>query len=382
MADARISEAPMPRALDRLIVHQSDAARPSPGGIDTCIRGILRYASASQAIGLVGVDTGNGPAFRRLGRWEEHSVGNASVFFLPVARVDPADQRRRVPHSARLVAGLTRYRRRIPEVAEVQAHRADTAASVALLFRKPLYYFIHTQEAGLTGETSDSMWRRAGRAHRRLETWVSGRARSVAVFNPDYITVVKRWNPEAQFFPTWWDPAILAPRAARRAKSIVWVGRAEPPKDPVLAVEAVRALIAKDPEWTLDVIGSGTLLQELRTNNDLPGIRFHGRVAPEEVARIMAASDVFLMTSHPGYEGYPRVLVEAMASGLRPVVTAGSDTGSLLAEEGAGFVTTRDPREIAHAIQQSGTIDRAKVRARVAHLSAESVIRSIYGATK
>ena len=56
---------------------------------------------------------------------------------------------------------------------------------------------------------------------------------------------------------------------------------------------------------------------------------------------------MFLMTSHAGYEGFPRVLVEAMAAGLPAVVTEGSDTGGLIQQGVSGFVCGRDPEELA-----------------------------------
>ena len=59
----------------------------------------------------------------------------------------------------------------------------------------------------------------------------------------------------------------------------------------------------------------------------------------------MAGAGMFLMTSHPGYEGYARVLVESMASGLPAVVTRGSDTGGLVVDGRTGFICGREPAE-------------------------------------
>jgi hypothetical protein len=66
---------------------------------------------------------------------------------------------------------------------------------------------------------------------------------------------------------------------------------------------------------------------------------------------------VFLMTSHAGYEGFPRVLVEAMAAGLPAVVTEGSDTGGLIQQGVSGFVYGRDPEELADAIRAARGLD-------------------------
>ena len=118
------------RRVDFLVVHQFDAARPSPGGIDTCIRGLVRYSPAGMTIAIVGVDSGATVAGRRLGAWERHEIGGRDVWFLPVARLDPGNQSRHIPHSLRLMAGVVRYRERIPQARVVQAHRADTAVAV------------------------------------------------------------------------------------------------------------------------------------------------------------------------------------------------------------------------------------------------------------
>ena len=111
--------------------------------------------------------------------------------------------------------------------------------------------------------------------------------------------------------------------------------RLEIPKDPELAIRSFAALVADDPDapWTLEMIGSGTLLPVLQAQiAALPPdvarrITLRGRLGPADLAEARGRSGVFLMTSHSGYEGFPRVLVEAMATGLPAVVTDGSDTG-------------------------------------------------------
>jgi glycosyltransferase involved in cell wall biosynthesis len=376
----------MPRRVDRIVIHQFDPARPSPGGIDTCLRGIARYADTNVELAFVGVDTGHGPADRKLGRWERHQFGDRAIWFLPVVALDPADQVRRVPHSIRLMMGVWRFRKRLPERALVQVHRMDTAFAASAIVPSAQSYFIHTQEAGLTGKTSDSFWRWAGSVHRGLERRVATRASQVVVFNPSYIDTVRRWNRRAVSSPTWFDPRFITPSAGNRDRhKIVWVGRLETPKDPRLAVDAFASLLVSNrvAPWSLEVLGSGTMLEELRAQvaalppEQRDRITVHGRVSPENVGQIMSSAGIFLMTSHPGYEGYPRVLVEAMAAGLVPIVTEGSDTGGLVIRGDTGFVTDRQPKEIAERIQDALELPESSMRRAVDHLSAPSIVRGI-----
>ncbi len=375
-----------PARVDRLIVHQFDPARPSPGGIDTCLRGICRYLPDGVDVAVVGVDTGGGGPDRVIGHWERYEWPDGRRFwFLPVVGLDPADQRRRIPHALRLAAAVARFRHRLPRPRIVQVHRMDTALALRRLLRIPQDYFIHTQENGLTGTTSDSFWRFAGSTHRRLERSVVRGARRVVVFNESYSDIVRQWNASTMFSPTWFDPDLIAADRPRDPYRIVWVGRLEVPKDPGLAVEAMAALVRLDPRrpWKLDVLGSGTLLPEVKAQvARLPSpiadrIRLRGRVEPEDVATAMAGAGTFLMTSHPGYEGYARVLVESMASGLPAVVTHGSDTGGLVIDGRTGYTCGRNPTDLAGALTRALELDRNTVRDAVAGLNAPSLIGRI-----
>lgn len=374
----------VPAHVDRLVVHQIDLARPSPGGIETCIRGLLAHAPEGTRFAVVGVDAGGEVPGRRTGVWERHVVRGREVWFLPVVGLDPGDQRRRVPHSARLAVGLARYLRRLPSSTLVQAHRADVAAVVERLLRRPMAYFVHTQEHGLTGATSDSFWRRAAGIHATVEAGLLRRARDVVVFNPDFAETARSINPRAVFSPTWFEPALIRYREhAVNPRRVLWVGRLEHPKDPSLAIEAYRRLVEREPGagWTLDVVGDGTHRQVL---DDLvatlpphvaAGVRLLGRRTPEQVAESMADAGVFLMTSHPGYEGFPRVLVEAMASGLPAVVTQGSDTGGLVAPGVNGHVVTgRSSDDLADAIRDAAGLPRRAPRDTAAAYAAPTVV--------
>jgi len=285
------------------------------------------------------------------------------------------------------VAGLLRYRRRIPKPKAVQAHRVDVGLFTRLLFRGPLIYCIHTQERGLLGPTSDSYWRFTGSLHERIDRSIVRLAERVIVFNPAYAEKVRRWNPRTVSAPTWFDPAITKPSfEPANPYNVVWVGRLETPKDPALAVRTFAHLATTWPDepWTLEVIGSGTLRPALEEQiAALPPsvadrITLRGRLGPADVSEARSRSGVFLMTSHAGYEGFPRVLVEAMATGLPAVVTEGADTGGLVTEGVSGFVRGRDAAALAEAVRAARGLDRTDVAATVAELSAPQVVRDVF----
>ena len=381
-------KATAPPEVDRLIVQQYDIARAvTIGGIDTCIRGLLQYAPPGIEIAIVGVDEGSMPG-RVLGRWERHRRGEHVVRFLPVARIDPTRPRRFVPYSMRLVAGVLRYRSAIVRARIVQVHRLDVGMVVRLLFREPLVYCIHTQRRGLIGRTSDSFWRFAGgalyeRLDRRLARW----ARCVIVFNPDYAERVRQWNPRTVSAPTWFDPAITPPApVSPDPYAVLWVGRLEVPKDPQLAVRTFSHLALGQPDepWTLQIVGSGSLRGALEEQlAALPAdvgrrITLRGRLSPGELAEVRSRSGVLLMTSHVGYEGFPRVLVEALASGLPAVVTEGSDTGGLVRPGVSGSVHERDEAALAAGLRAARALDRTAVADVVSRLSAPKVVREVF----
>jgi glycosyltransferase involved in cell wall biosynthesis len=380
---------PIPDRIDRLVVQQYDIGPTATiGGIDTCLRGLLQYAPPGIGLAVVGVDEGGGGPDRRLGRWETHRRGDGLVHFLPVARIDIARPKGFLPYSLRLIAGLLRHRAALPRPGLVQAHRLDVAIAVRLLVRAPLVYCIHTQRHGLMGRTSDSFWRFLGPAlYERLDRHVARRARRVIVFNPDYAERVRTWNPRTVSAPTWFDPAVVRFRPEPADPfAVVWVGRLEVPKDPQLAVRAVAALAAAHPDepWTLQIVGSGTLRPALEEQiAALPAdvarrITLHGRLSPAQLAEVRDGAGVFLMTSHPGYEGFPRVLVEAMATGLPPVVTEGSDTGGIIQPDVSGSVHGRDPDALAAGIRATPGMARDKVADAVSGLSAPGVVRAVF----
>src|SRR5215203_2163159 len=190
LSGATVGTAPRAGEIDRLIVQQHDPRRTLIGGIESCLRGILDHAPPGVVLGVVGDDTSGSPE-RPLGRWQTVQRGNRQIWFLPVARIDISRPKGHVPYSARLIAGLLRYRTRIPRAKSVQAHRVDVGLFTRLLFRGPLVYCIHTQERGLLGPTSDSFWRLLGDLHERLDRSIVRRAVRVIVFNPAYAEKVR-----------------------------------------------------------------------------------------------------------------------------------------------------------------------------------------------
>jgi glycosyltransferase involved in cell wall biosynthesis len=143
-------------------------------------------------------------------------------------------------------------------------------------------------------------------------------------------------------------------------------------KDYPTLMRAAARVVREHPRIHFVAIGDGPLEAELvALHRDLrlgDRFRFLGRLT--EPARVLAASDMFVLTSR--YEGLPLSLLEALALGLPAVVT--SVPGILDAIEGdhqAVLVPAAEPMAVAQ-----GLLDLAADPERRANLSAAAVQRA------
>jgi glycosyltransferase involved in cell wall biosynthesis len=149
------------------------------------------------------------------------------------------------------------------------------------------------------------------------------------------------------------DPAYVRSGAAiprrQRHHNIVWIGRLEPQKDPLLALKTMLAL---GTSAHLTMLGEGNMRPEIERR--VVAWKLDSRVTlmghVGEIESHLASADALLITSR--YEGGPAVAVEALAMDV-PVVS--TDCSYLLQDllktpESGTIVTSRDPLDLASAL--------------------------------
>jgi glycosyltransferase involved in cell wall biosynthesis len=122
-------------------------------------------------------------------------------------------------------------------------------------------------------------------------------------------------------------------------KNIFWMGRFEPEKDPLLAIEVLKEVRESDPNVKLLMLGDGSMKEDLIKNaKDLP-VEFPGW--QHEILPYMEVSDVMLSTSPA--ESFGSSIIEALAAGV-PVVSL--DVG--IAREAGAIIAERN--ELANKV--------------------------------
>lgn len=356
----------------RLIVEQFDPERPVPGGIDTCIRSLVKYCPPDVEIKIAGVDAlGN----KTLGKWYEYDIGGRSVSFMPLAQIDYVNLRRAVPHSVRVASGLRKYRP-APKSDVIQTHRINTGAIAMRLYPEAEHVqFIHSE--GDLGRNSQSFFRHAEFAYHWLEKTVLPRSIDAVVFSKLGAERLHKISQRVRFSPTWFDPDefyLDETRLSAEKTRIIWACRIEPGKNPELAVKVIAALPAR---YTLTVAGAGSMESLMRRkaqqSKAADRISFIGPVPKSEIGQIMREHDLMLMTS--SFEGFSRSIVEGLATGLPVVTTTGGEPNGLV-QDGLNGARVDGYHEdlFVPAFEVASKVSACAARDSVSLLSAASLV--------
>lgn len=365
----------MGQLRERTIVHQVDLENLRGGGIDTCISDMVKYCPAGWDLRVVGVAT----AGQELGVWRQVDVSGRTVSVMNIARVAKHGRSTRLPDSVKLAIGVLRFRRKMRSN-EFQVHRVEINAVVRVVFRKArVIQFLHGDGIAGLGRTSDSAWRFFPKLAARLEKAAVSHASEVHIFSRRGGERLLAVRSDVHVWRTWYDPALFFCEDQKDRSGIVWIGRLETPKDPVLALRVFAELLRRRPGLSIAMVGDGQLkhdcrriIRELGLDDRLQTVDHLKR---ERLAELLRRSKVMLMTSY--FEGSPRVLIEAAASGTAIVATTESDPDDALAEMTNGWrVIGRNPADLADAVLEACEAPNATNDA-AAVWSAPAVIESI-----
>ena len=142
-------------------------------------------------------------------------------------------------------------------------------------------------------------------------------------------------------------------REPGRARLII-VCRQDGGKGTEVLIDALPLVARVFPDVTLSVVGDGTGLQDLKARAHHLGVAdrvcFHGAVDHDTVIRLLHDADVFCYPTST--EGFPKVVLEALACGL-PIVTTKVSVLPHLVNGCGVLLDSVSPRGVADAIQMS-----------------------------
>lgn len=195
-----------------------------------------------------------------------------------------------------------------------------------------------------------------------VDAEVLGRAaRSLGV--PDERLSVVPWGIELERFP--FSPDAASRRAARASWPASWLGPS-PVEAPVVVstrvlhpiydvdtlVRAWPTVARRHPGARCLVAGDGPLREALVRRAGALGVseslRFLGRLASQELARLLAGADVYVSTSRSDSTSIS--LLEAMGAGAFPVVTDIAGNREWMSEESAGWFAAGDDEMLAQRL--------------------------------
>lgn len=353
-----------------LIIQPMDPLGGKIGGIETFLKGFIKYAPEDFVIEWIGVTSDRKK--RPLGRWQELSFEGKKIKFFPSLYVKDENVRTNIPLFLKFTISLFRYRFLL-EGRILEFHRIEPSIPFKKKQNKKIL-FIHSITKDLYNPHAETKWRKFPWLYSKLEEKLIDKMERIFVVREDGVKFYKKRYPHLAerflFFSTWVDEETFYPYIDevrkdkkiqflkkqdfnQKDKLILFAGRLEKQKDPLLLIDTFYYLYPKNNSTKLIIVGEGSLRKKMKAKikeyHLQENIKFLGVMSQPELAEVMRISDVFLLTS--AFEGMPLSVLESLGCGLPVVSTNVGEVKRVVKEGFSGkLVSEQKPKIIGEAV--------------------------------
>jgi glycosyltransferase involved in cell wall biosynthesis len=356
-----------------LVIIQKDPLGEGIGGMHTFIKGLVKYLPDDFEVELVGITTDR--ISRPVGKWNMIEFNQKKINFFPVLYTQDQNKRDKVPLSLRFELSLFRYKSKIPLKDRIlEFHRPEPAILFNKTRNKKVIY-IHGNVKDLYNPYSEKKWSSIPWLYFKLEDRVMPWMDKIFVVSEKGLNFYKERydhiSDRFSFMPTWVDKDIFHPLQSglerkdeikkligefpisKDDKILLFAGRLEGQKNPLLLIDSFHELYIRNKDVKLLIVGNGSLRGKVIERINGYGLREKVKLLnifpQDKLARLMRVCDIFVLTS--AYEGMPRAVIEALASGIPVVSTDVGDTWRVVKDKDSGLLVSKhNAAEVAEAI--------------------------------
>jgi len=381
------------------IIYPFNPIGKKAGGIETFMRGIIKYLSKDIVISIVGLI--NDPEEQPLGEWSTIVCEGKEIPFFPVMIEGNEDKRERIPLSIRFTLALKQSKIDLTGH-DLFFHRIEPA--ILFLNNKHKKYFVvhHDIEKFLSKNDCEVVWAKFPWLYKIFEKIIYKYATKVLTVNGKtliyYKETYKQIAHRFEFIPTCVDTEIFYPLPNDKEclkqqlgseysipsdrKWILFVGRLQKQKAPEKLIQVLSQL---DHNHHLVIVGDGNLRSELdvlcKALQLEERVHFLGTMMQEAIRALFQVSDLFLLTSN--FEGMPICLLEAHACGLPIVSTPVGEVARIIDQGKSGVIVENHAvdsiaNSVNHVLQNQSSFSSQNCIEAMAQFTAPAVIKKMF----
>ncbi len=371
--------------------YPTDPRVQKTGGIETAINGYFSFASKNTPLKLVGVDA---LGDLKTKSWNRVAWKGSFFDFFPLFVEKDLDRRTFPPLNLRFIYHFWKSKKLIfKEPAVLNLRRVDHVLPFWFDFRFPLILTIHGTSKNIH-LPNESWVGKIRPLYLMIERFSLLRADKIFCVSEEGVSHYRKRLPgcpqKVEWVANWVDFDLFAPQNLVRCrrefnlplgkKILLFVGRLEKVKDPDLLLQTLREVKLRCPDIVLAVAGDGAEKEQLLVrHSDLKNaLIFLGTVPHAKLPELFSAADCLLLTSH--FEGMPRVVLEALATGVPVVSTAVGDVSKVVINGQSGYVvSSRNAQAIAARVVDvlNSRPNLAACRNAIANFEATAVLEKI-----